>query len=234
MKKAREFSKNYLESCAKFHEKYGVADVSFEYDEDRLYVYIYTERLYLKSVGIKDVESYDKFLFGDPEVMKTMSSGNKWSKEQITERLGLWEVRWKTGSPFAALKVSLQEKDGIIGNVCMGSSEEKFSSELSYIIAKSLWGKGYATEAVGSVLFDYAQRIVESDKNHSVPAQGEFQRIIATALEQNNPASNKILENMDFTLYKTAEKFGAMRNFYELNIVEKYEVQNIGNIQEHN
>lgn len=226
-KKTPLFTKNFLEFSTKYHK--NQPNVTIEYDQGAKdappMIHMHTERLHLYSATSKDLKNYDDFLFGDQEVMKTYGSGVTFETDRIKKFLEDYEARLTEGNLFSGFAIELNENSEFVGHIITGGSEEQNSSVITYITRESMWNKGYSKEAAGAIVFDYTPYLIEKGFKVNVKDSDPepLKRMIATALKDGNPASNKLLLRLGFESYgEPTEKFGGIRNHYELKIVEEY------------
>ena len=69
-----------------------------------LNVTLVTERLYLQSIVIDDLNNYSQLL-SDPVTMEKYFDGMPWTLPKIEARVATWVQRWKDNDPFSALTV---------------------------------------------------------------------------------------------------------------------------------
>ncbi|QJT94759.1 GNAT family N-acetyltransferase [Wolbachia endosymbiont of Diaphorina citri] len=199
------------------------AEVSFELDDNnKLNVRINTERLTLESVTVEDTKTYYDNLYSDKSVMNLYATGNIQSLEYVKGRVDTWVKRYEKNDVFSSLTVRKNDDDSFVGQVVADYSEKVGQSELSYLFAKKNWNKGYASEAVGAVVGEWVNKVVEKgyriNKKLDNPEGERFTFIFATA-RPDNPASVKILENTcKMHKYCEQERFGHLRNYYKKDI----------------
>ena len=192
------------------------AQVSFEVEgENHLIVHIDTERLHLESVKKKYLEEYQA-LFADPKVMEKFAEGKPRDRKVTESRVNTWIERFETNNPFSSLAVRLRDADEFLGQVVLGGGDKAGTSELAYLFKAKHWGKGLGTEAVGSVVQEYAPQVVDKGyKINNVPLES----IVATA-RMDNPGSYKILDKLGMHRVGESEKFGAKRFEYSITMEE--------------
>ena len=112
-----------------------------------------TERLIIRSLRVADASALSK-LWTDPEVTRYMGGPRDYKEihaefirdaEDVSPRkVDLWPVIEKTtGQIIGHCGLVDKEVDG------------KLEYDLTYVLVKSAWGKGYATEAANAIA-DYA------------------------------------------------------------------------------
>lgn len=136
---------------------------------------IETHRLRLRLFEPSDVEQLHQ-LYSDPEVMRFMRGTR--SRQQAEEHVQAFAEQYaKTGFTMWAVE---QKADGqIIGRVGLFFLDGTEEVELAYLIAKSHWGKGFATEAsVACLDFCFRQIALESIAAIAVPENGASLRVM--------------------------------------------------------
>ncbi len=129
-----------------------------------------TERLLIRSLQVTDAPTLAK-LWADPRVTKYMGGPRSYddlyesfikdAQVKLTPKIDLWPVVEKsTGQIIGHCGILDKNVDG------------KTEYELIYVLAKSVWGKGYATETATSI------------KNYAFQRLG-LRRIIALIDPQN-------------------------------------------------
>jgi ribosomal-protein-alanine N-acetyltransferase len=128
-----------------------------------------TERLLLRYFRPADIDLIHRLIYSDPEVYPFWG-GRARSREEVEERVILWMHGAQAGE-FSNLAVVRKEVDQVIGfvaiqaNVASGirfaeAPTSPFNSievEVSYVLGRDYWGKGYAYEAC-QPLIEYSFR----------------------------------------------------------------------------
>jgi RimJ/RimL family protein N-acetyltransferase len=216
-KKEKKFMTILVTFASCSHRYHGDSNITFVSDEQKgLSVTIDTKTLHIRSVQPEDVDNYAA-LFGDKGVMEKYATGQTKTKEEIGTRVNdLWVKRWQENDPFSGLAVFKKETGEFLGHVILGHGDEAGESEIAYLFHRCYWKQGYGSEAVASLVKEYAPAIVRD--GYSLEGKS-FQRIVATA-RPDNPASCKILEKIGMHTVGTETKFGFIRNHYEILISE--------------
>ena len=111
-----------------------------------------TERLILRPFREEDVEDYAA-MCSDPEVMRFLG-GKSWTRmdawRHIATVLGHWQLRG-----FGLWAVDEVETGDFVGRVGFIQPEGWPGFEIGWTLARSYWGRGYATEAAHRAL-EYA------------------------------------------------------------------------------
>jgi [ribosomal protein S5]-alanine N-acetyltransferase len=143
---------------------------------------IETERLILHSLSFADLDNFAA-LYSDPEVNRYLSSKNGLTREQSGDRLKQFIIHQEAHG-YGRFAVSL--RDGtFVGNAGFLVWEETGETELGYLLKRSAWGKGYATEVATALI----KWIFEATN---------LSHVIAFA-EEENVASRKVLEKTGMT-----------------------------------
>ena len=114
-----------------------------------------TERLSLRHFHILDVEPMYR-VFSDPEVMRfgdgvqTMEWVDAWLRTCLERYYQTWGF-----GPYAILEKHSQDLIGYCGLFYFPDINGQPEVEIGYRLARSTWGRGYATEAARAVR-DYA------------------------------------------------------------------------------
>jgi|SRR5689334_23377574 len=117
-----------------------------------------TERLFLHHFRPQDHEAMYR-IFCDPEVMR-FSEGVK-DKEWVQAWLYQCRERYQNWGfgPYAVVEQSNQGVVGYCGLFFFPDLDGQAETEIGYRLARSAWGKGYASEAAQAVR-DYAFKIL--------------------------------------------------------------------------
>ena len=110
-----------------------------------------TERLFLRHFHILDSEAIFH-VFGDPEVMR-FGDGvqtKEWVWDWLRMCLERYYQTWGFG-PYAVVEGRSLEVFGYCGLFFFPDVNGKPEVEIGYRLARSAWGRGYATEAVSAV-----------------------------------------------------------------------------------
>ena len=114
---------------------------------------IETRRLYLRPFDDKDIDIIMQ-LYSDKEIMKYMPSpvmDHKMALLQLNQNVANWEVKPQIHYEMAVVEKETNEK---IGRAEITRSYPEESAMIGWMLIKSAWGKGYATE-VAQTLIDY-------------------------------------------------------------------------------
>lgn len=168
---------------------------------------LYTQRLVLKKMRVSDSASLFE-IWSDPEVTKFMNINSFTDERQAVDMI---EFLDKLSLENKAIRYSIFELESnrIIGSCGFNSLDFSNSkAEIGYDMNKNDWGKGYAPEAIQSLL-DYAFNTLQ------------FNRIEAK-VEPENINSIKVLQKLGFTLEGTMQEYEKSKEkLINLNIYTK-------------
>ena len=166
---------------------------------------LYTDRLHLRKMKLSDSSSLFK-IWSDPDVTKFMNvscmTNEKQAKDMITLLNDL--AQDNKAIRFSIIKT---ESNEIIGSCGFNSLDfENAKAEIGYDMAKSFWGRGYASEAIYSLL-DYAFTSLQMNR-------------IEAKVEPENVNSIKLLQKLNFTFEGTLRQYESVDD-NDLNIYSK-------------
>jgi len=168
---------------------------------------LHTQRLYLRQMKASDSLSMFK-IWSDPDVTKFMNISNFTDENQAKDMIQFLNELAQNNK---AIRFTIIEKESnhIIGSCGYNSLDfENSKTEIGYDISKTFWGKGYAPEAISSLL-DYAFTHL---KLYRVEAK----------VEPANVNSIKVLEKLNFTFEGTLRKSEkSAGKLIDLNIYSK-------------
>jgi ribosomal-protein-alanine N-acetyltransferase len=111
---------------------------------------IETERLLVRAFAPEYDTAPMLNVYGDPEVMRFIPHGAL-DRDAVRATLETHASNQATRG-FAFWAVVERETEQVIGDVGFGVFEPTGDVELGYTLARSVWGRGYATEAAGACL----------------------------------------------------------------------------------
>jgi ribosomal-protein-alanine N-acetyltransferase len=161
---------------------------------------IETARLSLRSFTPDDLD--DLFLvFGDTEVMRYISGGKPRSREDTETGMLRTIEGWKKRG-FGFWAVTQKERERVIGYCGLVPLEDASEIEVAYGLAKSEWGKGFASEAAhASLRFGFEELKIE--------------RIVAV-VHPENISSKRVLEKLGMTYTKNGHYYDADLMYYQM------------------
>jgi RimJ/RimL family protein N-acetyltransferase len=162
---------------------------------------IETARLWLRAFTPGDLDEL-QLVFGDTEVMKYISGGKPRTREETETGLRRTIEGWQRRG-FGLWAVVEKATDKVIGYCGLIFLEETPEIEVAYGLAKSSWGKGFATEAAhASLRFGFEEL--------------KLDRIVAVVNPQNS-ASQRVLEKLGMKYTKHERHYDADLMYYEIS-----------------
>jgi len=168
---------------------------------------LHTERLHLRKMKASDSSSLFR-IWSDPDVTKFMNVSCFTNEDQAKEMINLLDdlSRDNKAIRFSIIK---KESNEIIGSCGFNLLDfENKKAEIGYDIARSFWGRGYASEAISSLL-DHGFSILRLNR-------------IEAKVEPENMNSIKLLQKLNFTFEGTLRQCERVNEkFNDLNIYSK-------------
>lgn len=168
---------------------------------------LYTERLHLRKMKVSDSSSLFK-IWSDPDVTRFMDVESFTDENQAIEMIKLLDglAQDNKAIRFSIIEI---ESNEIIGSCGYNSLDfENAKAEIGYDIAKASWGRGYASEAISSLL-DYAFSSLNLNR-------------IEAKVEPENINSIKVLQKLNFTFEGTLRQYERINGkFTDLNMYSK-------------
>ncbi|MGH2437944.1 MAG: GNAT family N-acetyltransferase [bacterium] len=164
-------------------------------------LHIETDRLILRSLEAGDAEPLAR-IWTDPDVTRHMGGPRIFDEARSNI---LSDARQPTPPKYDLWPVVEKATGHIVGHCGLLDKEVdgRLEIELVYVLAKDVWGKGYATEAA-IALREYAFKDLG------------LLRLIAL-IEPENTASARVAEKVGFTFERaTVRSGGAVRHVYAL------------------
>ncbi|WP_044640017.1 GNAT family N-acetyltransferase [Risungbinella massiliensis] len=147
-----------------------------------------TKRLYLRKMEVSDSSSLFQ-IWSDPDVTRFMNISHFTDENQAKDMITLLD---ELAQDHKAIRFAIleQECNEIIGSCGYNSLDfENAKAEIGYDIAKAYWGRGYASEAIQSLL-DYGFSDLKLNR-------------IEAKVEPDNVNSIKVLQKLNFTFEGT-------------------------------
>ncbi|WP_106768791.1 GNAT family N-acetyltransferase [Paenibacillus faecalis] len=168
---------------------------------------LYTERLHLRKMKVSDSSSLFK-IWSDPDVTRFMDVECFTDEDQAIEMIQLLDglAQDNKAIRFSIIEI---ESNEIIGSCGYNSLDfENAKAEIGYDIAKASWGRGYASEAISSLL-DYAFSSLNLNR-------------IEAKVEPENINSIKVLQKLNFTFEGTLRQYERINGkFTDFNMYSK-------------
>jgi ribosomal-protein-alanine N-acetyltransferase len=132
-------------------DRYTIARAAWRARRKEPVVLLRTSRLDLRPVGRDDLDALHD-VFGDGEVMRYVGVERRpLAREQLRGSLDRVAVHWRDHG-FGPLAVVGRAGGALVGECGLQLLEGGPDVELTYTLARTVWGHGYATEAAGAVL----------------------------------------------------------------------------------
>ena len=161
-------------------------------------VILQTERLIVRTWSPDD-EEVGYRIWSDPEVMRYIGTGQPKNLEETRAWIGRTSAHQEAHG-FGFWAVVEKKSSRLLGNCGMGYQRDGgLPLEFGYTLARSHWGRGYATEAAAACVryaFD----------NLRFPQ-------LSARVDSRNVASQRVLEKIGF-VYEREEQLAAEINFW--------------------
>lgn len=163
------------------------------------YIYLETERLFVRQWDINDVEELYEIM-SDSRV-HTYASSKPWTKEHTSKYINfMLDKNFKTLELFHGACV-LKNSNVIIGLTGLNPYQHK-KPEIEWKLGVSFWGKGYATE-IGNAI------VKEAFKSTDI-------ELIYGMSHPQNKASMKVMEKIGMTCIGLHDFRGSQDMFYQI------------------
>jgi RimJ/RimL family protein N-acetyltransferase len=163
-----------------------------------------TDRLCLRALCEDDLDIYAG-MCGDTEVMRYMGKGTPLDREDSWRRIAMLIGHWHLCG-FGMWAVVIKSTDRFIGTVGFHRPEGWPGFEMGWMIDRSVWRQGFATEAAGEVL------------RQAVPRYG--QPHVISMILPGNIASIRVAERLGETLEAEIEFKGMHVLKYGIHLSE--------------
>jgi RimJ/RimL family protein N-acetyltransferase len=151
-----------------------------------------TERLVLRAFDASDLDPFAK-MNADPQVVAFLGNGQPVDRQEswkiMAWLLGHWQLRG-----FGPWAVEEKETRRFVGRVGLFYPEGWPGIEISYVLARSAWGKGYATEGARAAMSFAFEKI-------------KIPRVISS-IHPANRSSVKVAEKLGETFERQIELNG--------------------------
>lgn len=147
-------------------------------------------------------------IWSDPDVTKFMNVSNFTDETQAQEMIRILDELSQENKAirFSIIELESNEIIGTCGYNFLDFENQK--AEIGYDIAKSFWGRGYASEAIRTLL-EYGFSSLNMNR-------------IEAKVEPENVNSIKLLQNLNFTFEGTLRQYERVNEkFNDLNIYSK-------------
>ena len=160
-----------------------------------------TERLCLRPYSKEDSNAYAEIM-GDHEVGKWFLKGTGYTHEEAEKSLDSILKHWDNHG-FGIWAMTDKERGSLLGRCGLNLITETSEVELDFVVARSFWGRGYATEAAKAALA-YGFDVIG------------LGRIIALA-KPENISSRRVIEKTGMRYIKDAEYWGITCAYYSIS-----------------
>jgi ribosomal-protein-alanine N-acetyltransferase len=163
---------------------------------------IETGRLRLRPFAPDDADVYYQRIFGDPDVTKYLRGRRSITRADMPALLTRLIDQW-TQQGFGFWAVTDKSDGQLIGHCGLKYLDATTEIEIAYALAKSHWGRGFATEAARAVLrFGFEEL--------------KLDRIVAVAVPEN-AASRRVLEKIGLAFEKIDRYYDADLAYYTIS-----------------
>lgn len=114
--------------------------------------------------------------------------------------------KWITAGDSLYLSVRLKNNREFAGIIDISSYDNSINKELSYQFLPSVWGMGYAYEAIHSAI-EYCSNVLDI-------------KYLVSETQTENIRSCRLLQKLRFKLTDNINRFGAEQSIYVLNLYE--------------
>jgi ribosomal-protein-alanine N-acetyltransferase len=161
-----------------------------------------TERLHLRPFTAADQDAIHA-VYGDPEVMRHVGHGAHQTMAETANALRIYgEVLARRGYSFLA--VIERESGALVGDGGLHPlGGQGPDVELGYTLARSAWGRGYATE-LGRALIEHAFDVLGAPR-------------VVAQVEPANLASRRVLEKLGLTQREERMAYGRPHLLYAID-----------------
>lgn len=186
------------------------ANISLYVQDEEILIEIETSRLYIRSYQDEDFENCVA-LYSNSKNTKYFDNGKPRSRAEILRLIIQKANRYfKKGKPLGLFSIFLKENMTFIGQIDLLLTSKPGLLEIGYIIDPKYQNKGYCTEAVKAVLFDYVNELNDRGfTTRGIPIHS----VMATVHPDNHP-SRRIIEKFGMDFKKFQNRFGSPRLWY--------------------
>jgi trans-aconitate 2-methyltransferase len=179
-------------------EQQGVIDVRIE-----------TENLIICSCKESDFDDC-VVLYSDIKLTKYFNYGRPFTKEEVAQLFEKGRKYFREGELLGLFSIFEKSTGEFVGQIDLFPTNETNVVEIGCILGRSHHHKGYAIEAINSVLIDLINEINERSRNRN---HSFIMKVIATVHPKNTP-SKKILKKLGMIFENEQFRFNAPRIWY--------------------
>jgi len=163
-----------------------------------------TKRLTLRMFHTADFEAYVE-MCGDAEVMRYIGDGQALSRPMAWRNLAMMIGHWSLRG-YGLWAVEERRSGALVGRVGFWNPEDWPGFELGWMLRRSCWGQGYATEA-GRVALEFAfTRMNETQ--------------VISLIHSDNAASIRVAQRLGERLIGSTEVMGKQASVYQITRAE--------------
>ena len=140
-------------------------------------------------------------VYCDADVMRYVVSGRMLDSDHVRRKLVAYR-RYAEAHGFSFYAVAVRETGAVIGDVGFGVLQQTGDVEIGWTLAKSAWGRGYATEAAAATLAAGLEHL-------------DVARIVA-AVDRDNPRSLRVAEKLGMTAFDELTLKGRPHVLFEI------------------
>lgn len=138
-----------------------------------------TDRLVLRKIQNDDAQALFEGCFSVPEVTKYLRYDTHKNIEETYRVMARWEKEYERPDKYFWV-ITLKESGLPIGTVGAGVHDNDRCADFGYQIAKSMWNKGYMTEALDAIIKFLFEEVgvnrIEAFHSVANPASGAVMR----------------------------------------------------------
>jgi ribosomal-protein-alanine N-acetyltransferase len=162
---------------------------------------IETARLQLRRLEFRDLDDLAQ-IYQDPEVMRYRLYPNPASREETQDQLMRMLEHWKQHG-FGRWAIVEKSTQQFIGHAGLEVVEALDEIEVNYLLARSHWNQGLATEAAAAIV-EYGFTVLGCD------------RLVAVAKPENF-GSRRVMEKIGMKYEKEITLYGKLWVYYSIN-----------------
>ncbi|AOE49796.1 GNAT family N-acetyltransferase [Kangiella sediminilitoris] len=162
---------------------------------------IETERLILRAYRSDDLDKYYEMM-ADPDINRFLMSGEPMSRHEAWRSAATMAGHWMLHG-FGQWAIEEKSSGEFIGRCGMIEPEGWPAKEIGWVLHKSAWGKGYATEAAKAAL-KYGFETMKLDK-------------IISLIQPDNIGSVAVAKRIGESYSKKITLFGKDADVYQIS-----------------
>ncbi len=191
------------------HQPKTLTECQAAHRSNQLMVTLETERLTLRMLRESDSDAYAE-MCADPEVMRYIGDGQPLARPMAWRNLAMMIGHWSLRG-YGLWAVEERSSGAFAGRIGFWNPEGWPSFELGWMLRRSLWGRGYATEAARAAL-NFA--FIELKQLH-----------VISLTQPENAASIRVAQRLGERHVDSKEMMGKLALIYRITR-EEWEVAN--------